>query len=154
MADSLEDSTVLGGILVAVSCLKNLLAVISAVNQLYIQRKRRTALGFPATSRPRLWLRPKFLTRKHHRHCSNGRKFWIRPGRMNSWWSNFLAERVVAAEWKENFRLSRENFYRLCHKLHPFLTKKRSNFRIPLSVELQVAATLYYLTDKSHYRKI
>ena len=101
MADSLKVSTVLGGILVAVSCLKNLLAVKIAVNQLYIQRTRRTALGVLATSRSILWLRPKFLTQKHRHHCSNGRKFWIRPGQRHSWWSNFLAERVVAAEWIE-----------------------------------------------------
>ena len=154
MADSLEVSTVLGGIVVVVNWLKSLLAVVSVVNQLYIQRKRRAAIGFLATSRSILGLRPKFLRRKHRHHCSNGRKVWIRPGRTSSWWSNVLVERVVATEWKENCRLSRDNVYRLCHELRPFLTKKKSNFRIPLSVELQVAVTLYYLSDESHYRKI
>ena len=152
MADSLEIGVLLGKILLSVSCLKSLLAVISAVNQLYIQRKRRAAIGFLATSRSIIG--PKLITRKRRRHYSRGRKFWIRPGRTNSWWSNILAEKVVAEEWKENFRLLRENFYRLCNELRPFLTKERTNFRVPLSVELQVAATLYYLSDEFHYRKI
>lgn len=152
MADSLEVSVLLGEILLAVSCLKSLIGVISTVNQLYIQRKRTAARVFLATSRSVIG--PKLITRKRRRHYLRGRKFWIRPGRTNSWWSNILAEKVVAKEWKENFRLSRENFYRLCNELRPFLTKQKTNFRIPLSVELQVAATLYYLSDESHYRKI
>ena len=82
------------------------------------------------------------------------RRFWVRPGRTNVGWSNILAERVIAEEWRENFRLLRPSFNKLCDELRPFLTKQRTRFRVPLSAELQLGVTLCYLCDQAHYRKI
>ena len=49
--------------------------------------------------------------------------------------------------------MSRENFYRLCDELRPFVTRKTINMRAPVSVEMQVAVTLYYLLDSGRIRK-
>ena len=82
------------------------------------------------------------------------RRFWIRPGRTSAWWLNFVRNIVIAEEWIENFRMSRDSFYQLCDELRPFLTKISTNMRQPLSVEKQLAVTLYYLCDEGRYRKV
>ena len=60
---------------------------------------------------------------------------------------------VLPEEWKENFRLQKHNFERLCAELKPFIEKKQTNIRSPISVECQVAATLYYLSDEGRLCK-
>ena len=82
------------------------------------------------------------------------RRFWTRPGRTSAWWQSFENQIVVPEEWHENFRMSRHSFLLLCDELRPFLTKQTTNMRVPLSVEKQVAVTLYYLSDEGRYRKV
>ena len=81
------------------------------------------------------------------------RRFWIRPGRTRVWWDNFLNGVMLAEEWKENFRMDKDNFYKLCGELRPFIERKVTNMRLPVSVETQVALTLYYLSDEGRLRK-
>ena len=50
--------------------------------------------------------------------------------------------------------MSRDSFLLLCNKLRPLLEKQTTNMRQPLSVEKQLAITLYYLTDEGRYRKV
>lgn len=82
------------------------------------------------------------------------RRFWVRPGRSSTWWDNIFSGFVVREEWRENFRMSKESFFNLCNQLRPFLEKKHTNMRGPISVEKQVAVTLYYLSDEGRYRKV
>ncbi len=82
------------------------------------------------------------------------RKFWIRPGRTSKWWDNFVNRIVVSDEWRENFRMCRTSFFNLCDQVRPYLTRQVTNMRIPISVEKQVAITLYYLSDEGRYRKV
>lgn len=60
---------------------------------------------------------------------------------------------MLAEEWKENFRMSKDNFYKLCGELRPFIERKVTNMRLPVSVETQVASTIYYLSDEGRLRK-
>ena len=60
---------------------------------------------------------------------------------------------VVPEEWKENFRMRKENFLKLYSELRPFLEKQVTNVWAPVEVERQVAATLYYLSDEGQLRK-
>ena len=60
---------------------------------------------------------------------------------------------VVPQEWKENFRMCKENFLQLCSELRPYIEKKTTNMRMPVEVERQVAVTLYYLSDEGRLRK-
>ena len=46
------------------------------------------------------------------------------------------------------------SFYMLCEELRPYLTKQTTKLRKPVSVETQVAVTLYYLADEGRMRKI
>ena len=45
------------------------------------------------------------------------RQFGIKPGRTVLWWDNFVSSSVVVEEWRENFRMSKENFPILCEGL-------------------------------------
>ena len=81
------------------------------------------------------------------------RRYWRAPGRCKGWWRNLQAGYSEAEEWKQNFRMSRESFYKLCDELRPFVTRKTTNMRAPVPVETQVAVTLYYLSDSGRMRK-
>ena len=72
-------------------------------------------------------------------------RFWVRPGRSNRWWTNILNNKATLEEWRENFRMSEASFYMLCEELRLYLTKQTTKLRKPVSVETEVAVTLYYL---------
>ncbi|XP_022796273.1 protein ANTAGONIST OF LIKE HETEROCHROMATIN PROTEIN 1-like [Stylophora pistillata] len=61
---------------------------------------------------------------------------------------------MVASEWRENFRMSHPTFMELCEDLRPLLERKSTRMRRPISVETQIAVTLYYLSDEGRYRKV
>eukprot|EP00794_Sanderia_malayensis_P002264 gene2264-2597_t len=82
------------------------------------------------------------------------RRYWERPGHTSVWWLNFVQEVVVPEEWRENFRMSQDNFLNLCQELRPFLQKQQANMHIAISVEKQVAVFLYYISDEGMYRKV
>ena len=92
--------------------------------------------------------------RANGRRFPRARLFWVRPGRDNEWWDNFITQRVTAEEWKENFRMNRETFLKLCDDLRPSLEGQATRMQMPLSVEKQVAVTLYYLADEGRMRKV
>ena len=60
---------------------------------------------------------------------------------------------IVAKEWKENFRTGKNNFFKLCDELCPFLEKKSTSMRHLISVEKQVAVKLYNLSDEGRLCK-
>ena len=57
-------------------------------------------------------------------------------------------------EWKENFRMSKPNFMKLCNLLRPYIEKETTRFTKPLTVETQVAITLYYIADEGRMQKV
>ncbi|XP_022804928.1 uncharacterized protein LOC111342145 [Stylophora pistillata] len=77
-----------------------------------------------------------------------------RPGRCNEWRDNFITQRVAAAKWKENFRMNRETFLKLCDDRRLTLEGQATRRRMPLSVERQVFVTLYYLEDEGRLRNV
>ena len=50
--------------------------------------------------------------------------------------------------------MSEASFYMLCEELRPYLTKQTTELRKHVSVETQVAVTLYYLADEGRMRKV
>ena len=85
----------------------------------------------------------------------NGRsRVWQRPGRTKVWWNSLLNGTVVANEWRENFRMTGNTFMTLTEPLRPVLEKKTIAMREPISVEAQLAITLYYLSDEGRFRKV
>lgn len=92
--------------------------------------------------------------RKGVRKLRQPRRFWKRPGRTSSWWDNFVKNIVVEEEWREHFRMSKGTFGKLCDELRDEITLVETHLRKPMSVEAQVALTLYYLSDEGRYRKV
>lgn len=91
--------------------------------------------------------------RKMMRKQRRTRRFWVRPGRTTAWWDNFVTGVVVDEEWKENFRMTKQSFYKLCDELRLYIERQATVMRTPVSVEKQVAITLYYLSDEGRLRK-
>ena len=50
--------------------------------------------------------------------------------------------------------MSKETFMKLCDELRPFLEKQTTAMRNSISVERQLASTLYYLQDEGRLRKV
>lgn len=96
---------------------------------LYRQAKTTTKQKWRYTKRRQIW-------------------FWARPWRTHIRCDNFMDDIVVPKEWKENFRIHKENFLKLCLEWQPFLEKKALNIRAPVQVERQVAAVLYRLSEE------
>ena len=57
------------------------------------------------------------LKRNRFRKERKPREYWVAPGRTQAWWDNFISGTVLQHEWKHNFRMSKENFYKLCEEL-------------------------------------
>jgi hypothetical protein len=43
------------------------------------------------------------------------------------WWDNFLRDIVVQDEWKENFRMCKANFFKLCNEFRPIIERTATN---------------------------
>ena len=50
----------------------------------------------------------------NNRRQRRKRRFWVRQGRTAVWCKIFLDNIAILEEWRENFRMSTENFYKLC----------------------------------------
>ena len=88
------------------------------------------------------------MRRPRYRHQRAPSRFWIKPGKTQVWWDNFVNNVVPREEWKENFRMTRATFLSLCEEIRPCINRRQSTVvRRPIEVERQVAATLYYLAD-------
>ena len=61
---------------------------------------------------------------------------------------------MIPEERKENFKMSERSFYILCEELRPYIQKQTTRFRKLISVEKQVASTLYYLSDEGRLKKV
>lgn len=92
------------------------------------------------------------LLKKLKQKQAQKRKFWTRPGRTDAWWTSLKSRSMVPPEWKENFRMLKESFYILAEKLRPYIKRQNTNFRVAVSVDKQLALTLYYLSDEGRLR--
>ncbi len=53
------------------------------------------------------------VKRLNKRRQARPRRFLVRPGRKNAWWSGFVNQIVVSEKWRENFQMSRVSLHRL-----------------------------------------
>ena len=60
-------------------------------------------------------IRRKWL--KKRKQC----EYWVAPGRTSVWWENFMSGLLIDTEWKNNFRMTRRNFFKLCENLGPMI---------------------------------
>ena len=105
-------------------------AISNAVLNLQLCIMNLTAL-YKRRQRLQLLLMLKDLRKRTNgRRFPSARLFWVRPGRCNEWWDNFITQRVAAEEWEENFRMNRETFLKLCDNLRPSLEGQATRMRI------------------------
>ena len=72
---------------------------------------------------------------RNHSRKRKRREFWIAPGRTSAWWESFLSRSVFEAEWKNNFRVTRASFYKLCGELRPIIQRQGTVMRSPVDVD-------------------
>jgi hypothetical protein len=85
--------------------------------------------------------------------CS--RTLWMKI-RSNDWWENIVMKHFQEDEWLKNFRMTKETFFWLCNQLEAKLKPDENclSTRKPVSVEKQVAITLYFLASCAEYRVV
>ena len=108
-------------LLKAINNLQCIFRIVLVIQDLPQERNERNISQFLVMSRAlhlgRLNVCRRLRMRKGPRH----HRFWIRPGRTSSWWDKIINGQMIPEEWKENFRLSKDNFMRLCDDLYPYL---------------------------------
>ena len=95
-----------------------------------------------------------------HFHLSRRRirsglgRLWRKPGRTEEWWENMYTGKLPDDEWKKNFRMTRAVFMGLADELRDYLEPRDDCPRAGdvLSVEKQLAMTLYFLKDQGSLR--
>ena len=92
--------------------------------------------------------------RTRKKKSSGRRRFWVKPGRSSQWGDNFVNDLVTEEDWKQNFRMSKECLYQLCHEVGPYIVKQDTKMRKALADDEQVAVTLYYLADEGRMQKV
>ncbi|XP_068674456.1 uncharacterized protein [Montipora foliosa] len=76
-------------------------------------------------------------------------RMWRSSGRTEQWWLNLFNVILPEREWKKNLRMNRAVFMSVADELRPFLQPGRSPRGLDvLSVEKQLAITLYFLKDQ------
>ena len=77
----------------------------------------------------------------------------MKPGRTDQWWRNLKSDKMLSDEWKNNLRISKEDFRVLLKMIRPFAVTRSSKVRRDvLSLEKRVAVTLHYLKDQGSMR--
>jgi hypothetical protein len=72
------------------------------------------------------------------RLCRQKRSKWVKSGRTESWWMNMITGIAPVDEWKRNFRMTREEFRKLCEELRPHISPGKTPNYLALSVEKKV----------------
>lgn len=76
-------------------------------------------------------------------------RLWRNRGRTEQWWQNLYNGILPESEWKKNLRMDRDVFIALADEIRPYLQPGRSPRGLDvLSVEKQLALTLYFLKDQ------
>ena len=112
-----------------------------------LQAKRLMLLNAYFSTKKNKWAR-RMKRLKVRRLCRKPRSTWVVKGRTDKWWENIVNGNAPDTVWKKNFRMSKQSFYDLVHKLHPVIGPKPNtpNYRY-LTTEKKLAATLYYPKD-------
>ena len=58
------------------------------------------------------------------------------------------------AWWRENLRMTKDTFEKVCNEVKPYITRQVTRFRQPVSVEARVAITIWRLSTNIEFRTI
>ncbi|XP_061586881.1 uncharacterized protein LOC133451756 [Cololabis saira] len=74
--------------------------------------------------------------------------------RSKDWWERVVLKEFSDEEWKENFRMSRRTFDKLCGLMSCVLKPEDVTVRAPVPLQMRVAIVLYKLASCSEYRVV
>ncbi|KAK7879841.1 hypothetical protein WMY93_033489 [Mugilogobius chulae] len=81
------------------------------------------------------------------------REMWVKV-RSREWWEKVVLLEFGDNEWRENFRMNRESFNRLCVMVDPFMRPAETTVRTPVPLPMRVAIVLYKLGSCGEYRLV
>ncbi|XP_059916153.1 uncharacterized protein LOC132464015 [Gadus macrocephalus] len=87
------------------------------------------------------------LQRRSQRTC------WMRV-RSKDWWERVVLKEFEDEEWKDNFRMTRRSFNKLCGMMEGVLKPDVVTVRAPVPLEMRVAIVLYKLASCAQYRLV
>ena len=65
-----------------------------------------------------------------------------------------IAGKLGTSWWKQNLRMSQDTFNIICNEWCPYIQKKWTNMRSPVSVEEWIAVTAWKLATNVEYRTL
>jgi hypothetical protein len=77
-----------------------------------------------------------------------------RNNRSTEWYNKTVLNDFSDEDWYENFRMKRENFFKLCSKLEHALAPASKTVEEPLELTKKVAIAIYWLASTAEYRTI
>lgn len=81
------------------------------------------------------------------------RRVWMRV-RSQDWWERVVLNEFNDQEWRENFRMSRRSFVKLCDLMKEDMSPEEETVRKPIPLPMRVAMVLYKLGSCAEYRVI
>ena len=83
---------------------------------------------------------------------TRNRTIWIRPHQTSAIWNTFDQNLVWGQEWYDNFRMSRQSFYKLLEMIKNYIEKEDTSFRLSVPPAKRLAITLHYYHDEGRMR--
>jgi hypothetical protein len=80
------------------------------------------------------------------------KRIWMRV-RSQDWWERVVLREFSDQEWRENFRMSRQSFMKLC-ELMKTISPEEVTVRRAIPLAMRVAMVLYKLGSSAEYRLI
>ena len=71
------------------------------------------------------------------RDCVPQRTIWRKP-RSDQWWKDVENGKYGEEWWRDNLRMTERTFRILCNELQPYIQRKSTALREPISVERRV----------------
>lgn len=84
------------------------------------------------------------------RHASPS--VWVQ-NRATEWWESVIPI-FTKAQWIKYFRMPKDTFLYLCHRLQPQLGRHDTNYRYCVPIQKIIASALSKFATNSHYRSI
>ncbi|KAL2091347.1 hypothetical protein ACEWY4_013610 [Coilia grayii] len=82
---------------------------------------------------------------------STQRKVWMKI-RSKMWWERDVLTLYDDEDWKNNFRMTRGSFQKLCGVMEGIMKPEEVTVRAPIPLEMRVAIVLYKLASCAEYR--
>ena len=79
------------------------------------------------------------------------RTLWTKV-RSNDWWERIVMMEFDDADWRENFRITRASFMKLCQMMERVMEPCQVTVRNPVPLGMRVAMVLYKLGSCGEYR--